>query len=72
MTQALGAKEVDLGWADVTAATVYKWLLAPRGAAWMSLSDRVIELMTPQAANWYAGERPWPLRTRRRPGRSRA
>jgi selenocysteine lyase/cysteine desulfurase len=59
ITQALGWKQVDLGWVDVTAAAVYKWLLAPRGTAWMSLSDKVIRLMTPHAANWYAGEDPW-------------
>ena len=59
ITQALGWKQVDLGWADVTAAAVYKWLLAPRGTSWMSLSDRVSRLMTPHAANWYAGEDPW-------------
>jgi selenocysteine lyase/cysteine desulfurase len=59
ITQALGWKRVDVGWADVTVAAVYKWLLAPRGTAWMSLSDRVGRLMTPHAANWYAGEDPW-------------
>jgi len=59
ITQALGWKVLDLGWADVTAAAVYKWLLAPRGTAWMSLSDRVNRIMTPHAANWYAGEDPW-------------
>jgi selenocysteine lyase/cysteine desulfurase len=59
VTQALGWKTVDVGWADVTAAAVYKWLLAPRGTAWMSLSDRVSRMMTPHAANWYAGEEPW-------------
>jgi selenocysteine lyase/cysteine desulfurase len=59
ITQSLGWKQVDLGWADVTIAAVYKWLLAPRGTAWMSLSDRVSRLMTPHAANWYAGEDPW-------------
>jgi selenocysteine lyase/cysteine desulfurase len=59
ITQALGWKQVDLGWADVTAGAVYKWLLAPRGTAWMSLSDRVSRIMTPHAANWYAGEDPW-------------
>lgn len=58
-TQAAGWKQLDLGWADVTAAAVYKWLLAPRGTAWMSLSERVSALMTPHAANWYAGEDPW-------------
>jgi selenocysteine lyase/cysteine desulfurase len=59
VTQALGWKQVDLAWADVTAAAVYKWLLAPRGTAWMSLSDRVSRIMVPHAANWYAGEEPW-------------
>ena len=59
ITQALGWKSVDMSWADVTAAAVYKWLLAPRGTAWMSLSDRVSSIMTPHAANWYAGEDPW-------------
>jgi selenocysteine lyase/cysteine desulfurase len=59
ITQALGWKRVDVGWADVTVAAVYKWLLAPRGTAWMSLSDRVSRIMTPLAANWYAGEDPW-------------
>ncbi|HET7667380.1 MAG TPA: aminotransferase class V-fold PLP-dependent enzyme [Mycobacterium sp.] len=59
ITQALGWKQVDLRWADVTTAAVYKWLLAPRGTAWISLSDRVSRLLTPHAANWYAGEDPW-------------
>ncbi len=59
VTQAVGWKHVELPWADVTVAAVYKWLLAPRGTAWMSLSDRVASSMTPHAANWYAGEEPW-------------
>jgi selenocysteine lyase/cysteine desulfurase len=59
VTQAIGWKRVDVAWADVTAAAVYKWLLAPRGTAWMSLSDRVSRIMTPHAANWYSGEEPW-------------
>ncbi|WP_102144162.1 aminotransferase class V-fold PLP-dependent enzyme [Mycobacterium hubeiense] len=59
VTQAVGWKQLDLGWVDVTAAAIYKWLLAPRGTAWMSLSDRMSRIMTPHAANWYAGEDPW-------------
>jgi selenocysteine lyase/cysteine desulfurase len=59
VTQAMGWKQLELGWADVTAAAVYKWLMAPRGTAWMSLSDRISGLMTPHAANWYAGPEPW-------------
>ncbi len=59
VTQAVGWKKLDLPWADVTVAAVYKWLLAPRGTAWMSLSDRVSSTMVPHAANWYAGQEPW-------------
>ena len=59
LTQTLGWKNIELPWADVTVAAVYKWLLAPRGTAWMSLSDRLSNSMTPHAANWYAGEAPW-------------
>ncbi|GFG52582.1 aminotransferase class V [Mycolicibacterium agri] len=59
ITQALGWKNIALPWADITVAAAYKWLLAPRGTAWMSLSDRVASRMIPHAANWYAGEEPW-------------
>lgn len=59
VTQALGWKNVALPWVDVTVAAVYKWLLAPRGTAWMSLRERVAGSMIPHAANWYAGEQPW-------------
>ena len=59
VTQALGWKNIALPWADVTVAAVYKWLLAPRGTAWMSLSERVSKSMIPHGANWYAGEDPW-------------
>jgi selenocysteine lyase/cysteine desulfurase len=59
VTQAVGWKNIELSWADVTVAAVYKWLLAPRGTAWMSLSHRVSDSMIPHAANWYAGVKPW-------------
>jgi selenocysteine lyase/cysteine desulfurase len=58
-TQAAGWKRLDLGWVDVSTAAVYKWLLSPRGTAWMSLSDRMSGVMTPHAANWYAADEPW-------------
>jgi selenocysteine lyase/cysteine desulfurase len=59
VTQAVGWKRLDLGWADVVVAAVYKWLLAPRGTAWMSLRPRLSDSMTPHTANWYAGADPW-------------
>lgn len=58
-TQALGWLPLDLGWADMVVAGGYKWLLCPRGAAWMSTSPRLRETLVPHAANWYAGEDPW-------------
>ena len=59
VTQALGWMQVDLSWADVAVGASYKWLLAPRGVAWMSLSQRMIDGIIPHAANWYAGADPW-------------
>jgi selenocysteine lyase/cysteine desulfurase len=59
VTQAAGWVSLDLGWTDVTVAAVYKWLLSPRGTAFMSVSRQVADLMTPHAANWYAGPDPW-------------
>jgi selenocysteine lyase/cysteine desulfurase len=59
ITQAAGWMNLDVDWADVTVAAVYKWLLAPRGTAMMSVSDRMSRLMTPHTANWFAGEDPW-------------
>jgi selenocysteine lyase/cysteine desulfurase len=59
VTQAVGWKALDLGWADVTVASTYKWLLAPRGTAFMSVGERIAATMTPHAANWYAGAQPW-------------
>ena len=60
VTQALGWCDVDLGWADVVVGASYKWLLAPRGVAWMALSDRIAGTLTPHGASWYAGAAPWP------------
>ncbi|GLZ44406.1 aminotransferase class V [Actinomycetospora sp. NBRC 106375] len=54
-TQSLGWLPADLAWADAVVAGGYKWLLAPRGAAWMALSDRLAERLTPALAGWYAG-----------------
>jgi selenocysteine lyase/cysteine desulfurase len=59
VTQAAGWLPMELGWADYVVGACYKWLLAPRGAAWMSVRpDRLAELV-PHAANWYAAEDPW-------------
>jgi len=57
VTQAAGWLPLDLGWADAVAGGGYKWLLAPRGTAWLAVRPE-LELL-PQAAGWYAGADRW-------------
>lgn len=54
-SQACGWLPVDVEGVDVLACAAYKWLMAPRGAAFAYLSPRVRERMRPLAANWYGG-----------------
>ncbi|TMR08990.1 aminotransferase class V-fold PLP-dependent enzyme [Nonomuraea turkmeniaca] len=55
-SQACGWLPVDVDQGlDVLACAAYKWLMAPRGAAFGYLSPRVRERMRPLAAGWYAG-----------------
>jgi selenocysteine lyase/cysteine desulfurase len=60
-TQALGWIDADLSWADVVVGAAYKWLLAPRGAAWMAIGDALREDLAqlPHQAGWFAGDDPW-------------
>ena len=37
VTQAAGWVPLDLGWADYVVGAGYKWLLSPRGAAWLAV-----------------------------------
>jgi selenocysteine lyase/cysteine desulfurase len=55
-TQALGWLPVDATRFDVLACAAYKWLMAPRGAAFCYLGPVARELIRPSAAGWYAGE----------------
>lgn len=56
-TQSLGWSAAPLGWADVVVAGGYKWLLSPRGAAWMAVRPDLG--LVPHNAGWYAGADPW-------------
>jgi selenocysteine lyase/cysteine desulfurase len=58
-TQALGWRNIELAWADAAVAASYKWLVGPRGVAWMSLSQKMFEMLVPHAANPFAGEDLW-------------
>jgi selenocysteine lyase/cysteine desulfurase len=58
-TQAAGWMPLRLDWADWVVGSSYKWLLSPRGAAWLAVHPDVMADMRPHGANWYAGEDPW-------------
>jgi selenocysteine lyase/cysteine desulfurase len=49
---------LSLDWADYVVGGSYKWLIAPRGAAWLAVRPTA-QALVPQAANWYAAEDPW-------------
>ncbi|GLY39239.1 aminotransferase class V [Amycolatopsis sp. NBRC 101858] len=58
-TQAVGWLPLDVAWADWVVAAGYKWLLSPRGCAWLAVRPDARDRTRPVAANWYAGEDPW-------------
>jgi selenocysteine lyase/cysteine desulfurase len=57
-TQAVGWLPLSLDWAHYVVGGSYKWLLAPRGAAWLAVHPDAQPLV-PHVANWYGGEDPW-------------
>ncbi|MBA0050471.1 aminotransferase class V-fold PLP-dependent enzyme [Streptomyces sp. AJS327] len=60
-TQATGWLPVDAGAVDLTVCSAYKWLLCPRGVAFLTVSDEAYEagFLTPLHAGWVAAEHPW-------------
>ena len=56
-TQSLGWLDADLSFADAVVAAGYKWLLSPRGTAWLAL--RPGWPVVPHHAGWYAGADVW-------------
>jgi selenocysteine lyase/cysteine desulfurase len=57
-TQAAGWLPVDASRFDVVTAHAYKWMLSPRGTAFMSIGHERMAGIVPHAAGWYAGEDP--------------
>jgi selenocysteine lyase/cysteine desulfurase len=55
-TQAAGWLPLDATRVDALLATAYKWLVSPRGSAFATVSDRLLERAVPPAAGWFAGE----------------
>ncbi len=59
VTQAAGWLPVDAGRFDITVCGGYKWLLAPRGTAFMVVSQEAAAQLVPHGAGWYAGADRW-------------
>jgi selenocysteine lyase/cysteine desulfurase len=57
-TQAVGWLPFDASAFDVTATGGYKWLLNPRGTAFMTIRPQLHEQVLPHAAGWCAAEEP--------------
>jgi selenocysteine lyase/cysteine desulfurase len=55
-TQAAGWLPIDAGRFDVVACAAYKWLMSPRGTAFLTVSERVLERAVPHSAGWYSGD----------------
>jgi selenocysteine lyase/cysteine desulfurase len=55
-TQACGWLPVRAASFDVLACAAYKWLMAPRGAAFCYLAPGLRERVRPLEAGWYAGQ----------------
>jgi selenocysteine lyase/cysteine desulfurase len=55
-TQACGWLPLDAARFDVVVCGGYKWLLNPRGTAFMTIAAHRREALIPHAAGWYAGD----------------
>jgi selenocysteine lyase/cysteine desulfurase len=59
VTQAAGVLPVDATQFDASVCHTYKWLCAPRGVAFLTVSTAFQNLLTPIQAGWYAGDEVW-------------
>jgi selenocysteine lyase/cysteine desulfurase len=55
-THAIGWLPVDATRFDALACAAYKWLMSPRGTAFMYLDPALAERVVPHSAGWFAGE----------------
>ncbi len=58
VSQAAGWLDFDASAHDYVSAVAYKWLLCPRGVAFLVVPEDLGDL-SPLFAGWVAGERPW-------------
>jgi selenocysteine lyase/cysteine desulfurase len=55
-TQACGWLPLDATRFDFLVCAAYKWLMSPRGSAFLTVRPEHLDLVRPLAAGWYAGE----------------
>ena len=55
-SQAASWLPIDGSRFDAVACAAYKWLMSPRGTAFLALSERALKQTPPAAANWFAAE----------------
>ncbi len=58
-TQAVGWLPVDAGQVGYTVCGGYKWLMSPRGTAFLTVRPDLLDGLLPGSAGWYAGPEPW-------------
>lgn len=58
-TQAVGWLPVEASRFDALVCHAYKWLCAPRGVSFLTLSEEFAREIPPLFAGWYAGSDPW-------------
>lgn len=58
-SQAAGWLSTPLDRVDYVVCSTYKWLLGPRGAAFLSGTDEALAELSPLAPGWFAGAEPW-------------
>ena len=55
-TQAAGWLPLEADRVDFLVAAGYKWLISPRGTAWMTVAPERLDAIVPSQAGWFAGE----------------
>jgi selenocysteine lyase/cysteine desulfurase len=58
-TQAVGWLPIEADQYAYTVAAGYKWLLTPRGTAYMTVQNGLLDGLIAANAGWYAGADPW-------------
>jgi selenocysteine lyase/cysteine desulfurase len=58
-TQGCGWLPLDATQFDALAVSAYKWLMAPKGASFLTVSPELLERIVPHAAGWFAAEDPY-------------